>query len=127
MDTSQNPRQFAEQPTAEQMQNHLAAERFGHLPTPAGAERTFDWQLGLDGAWSREFSGPPQRVAGVVVGVEGVQHADASTERFIWLDVGTVASGVGGRLDAREARILAAALIQLADGLDRAHTGTEGA
>jgi len=103
-----------------QMAQRFAAENmteavlFEDVAPPAGAARTFAWQLDGGGKWFRDFEGPTRRVGRASVHIYGRQQADGSSQRWITM---------GGRgldaFDAASARQLAAALADAADELGR--------
>lgn len=84
---------------------------FDDVPTPAGAVRTFSWQL--DSNWFRDFEGTTRRVGPARVHVCGRQQADGSSRRWI-----TVHPRDLHGLDAAVARQLATALIEAADEVE---------
>jgi hypothetical protein len=95
---------------------------FGHLSTPAGARKVFHWEDDGTGHWSRRFAGTERGVElpsdsrfrnKADVDIEGVQHADGSIERAVYVN----ANGV--ELTAAAARDLAATLIAAADEADQ--------
>jgi hypothetical protein len=92
--------------------NMIAAVSFGDVAPPAGAVRTFAWQL--DGNWFRDFEGTTRRGGPARVQIFGRQQADGSTRRWI-----AVHSGHLDALDAAATRELAAALIDAADEIER--------
>jgi len=93
-------------------QNVTAAAPFDHVAQPAGAVRTFDWQL--DGNWFRDFEGTTRRGRQAHVQIYGRQQADGSTRRWI-----AVHSRHLNALDLTAARELAAALTDAADEIER--------
>jgi hypothetical protein len=101
--------QLARQWAAE---NATDAVLFDDVAPPAGAVRTFAWQLDGDGTWFRDFEGPTRRVGQARVHIYGRQQADGSTRR--WIAVGCRDLD---QLDAAAARELAAALADAADDL----------
>ena len=103
--------EMARQWVAEKRTN---AKRFDDVPTPAGAVRTFAWQL--DSNWFRDFEGTSRRVGQAHVHICGRQQADGSSRRWITIH----ARHLHG-LDAAAARELAAALIEAADEVE--HSG----
>ena len=135
-DTAQTWRELADQLTAEQVaqlerlehdepQTLLEMARdwvtenmtnagvsFGDVAPPAGAVRTFGWQL--DRNWFREFEGTTRRVGRAGIHICGRQRADGSSWRWI-----TVQCRGLDVLDAAAARELSAALADAADELER--------
>jgi hypothetical protein len=89
-----------------------AAAPFDHVAQPAGAVRTFDWQL--DGNWFRDFEGTTRRSGQARVQISGRQQADGSTRR--WIAVHTRHLDALGPAAARD---LAAALTDAADEIER--------
>lgn len=87
------------------------AKPFDDVATPAGAVRTFAWQL--DSNWFRDFEGTTRRVGQARVHICGRQQADGSSRRWISIH----ARHLSG-LDAAAARQLAAALIEAADEVE---------
>jgi hypothetical protein len=61
--------------------NMIAAVPFGDVAPPAGAVRTFAWQL--DSNWFRDFEGTMRRGGPARVQIFGRQRADGSTRRRI--------------------------------------------
>jgi hypothetical protein len=59
---------------------------FGHLPTPAGAGQVFLWEDDGSGGWSRRFDGTKRGNLRVSVDIVGVQYADGSVERSVFID-----------------------------------------
>ncbi len=92
--------------------NTTAAVGYDDVAPPAGAVRTFDWQL--DGEWFRDFEGTTRRAGQACVHIFGRQQADGSTRR--WIAVHTRPSDALGPAAARR---LAAALTHAADELER--------
>lgn len=93
-------------------QNVTAAAPFDHVAQPAGAVRTFGWQL--DGNWFRDFEGTTRRGRQVPVHICGRQQADGPTRR--WISVHTRHLNA---LDPMAARELAAALTDAAEEIER--------
>jgi hypothetical protein len=98
------------------------AAMFAHLPTPAGARKVFHWEDDGTGHWSRRFTGTERAVElpsdsrfrnKADVDIEGVQHADGSIERAVYVN----ANGV--ELTAAAAQDLGESLIAAADELDQ--------
>ena len=92
--------------------NTIAAVPLDDVAPPAGAVRTFAWQL--DSNWFRDFEGTTRHARQARVQICGRQQADGSTRR--WIAVRT------RHLDALEpaaARELAAALTDAADEIER--------
>ncbi len=79
---------------------------------PAGAVRTFDWQL--DSTWFRDFEGTARRGGPGRVQICGRQQADGSTRRWIAVHARHLDA-----LDAATARELAQALAEAADEMER--------
>jgi hypothetical protein len=92
--------------------NVTAAMPLDDVAPPAGAVRTFRWQLDSD--WFRDFEGTKRRGGQVHVQICGRQQADGSTRR--WIAVHTRHLDA---LDATAARELAAALTEAADEIQR--------
>jgi hypothetical protein len=92
--------------------NITAAVPLDDVAPPAGAVRTFHWQL--DSNWFRDFEGTKHRGGQAHVQIYGRQQADGSTRR--WIAVHT--RHLDG-LDAAAARELAAALTEAADEIQR--------
>jgi len=92
--------------------NMIAAVPFGDVAPPAGAVRTFAWQL--DSNWFRDFEGTTRRGGPARVQIFGRQQADGSTRRRI-----AVHSRHLDTLDAAATRELAAALTYAADEIER--------
>lgn len=93
-------------------ENMIAAAPFDQVAQPAGAARTFDWQL--DSNWFRDFEGTTRRAGQARVQICGRQQADGSTRRWI-----TVRTHHLDALDPATARELATALADAADEIDR--------
>ncbi|HTX94571.1 MAG TPA: hypothetical protein VME67_06825 [Mycobacterium sp.] len=91
--------------------NVSAEMRFDDVAPPAGAVRTFGWQL--DSNWFRDFEGTT-RGRHARVQIYGRQQEDGSTRRWI-----AVRARHLDALDAAAARELAAALAEAADELER--------
>lgn len=85
---------------------------FDDVAPPAGAVRTFGWQL--DSNWFRDFEGTNRRGRYARVQICGRQQADGSTRR--WIAVHTRHLDA---LDPAGARELAAALTEAADEMER--------
>jgi hypothetical protein len=94
------------------VENMTAAVPFDHVAEPAGAVRTFDWQL--DSSWFRDFEGTTHRSGQARVQICGRQEADGSTRRWIAVR----ARHLDG-LQPAAARELAAALADAADEIER--------
>jgi hypothetical protein len=92
--------------------NVTTAAPFDHVAQPAGAVRTFNWQL--DGDWFRDFEGTTRRGGPARVRIFGRQQADGSTRRWIAVDTRHLDA-----LDPAAARELAAALTDAADEIER--------
>lgn len=92
--------------------NITAAVSFDDLAPPAGAVRTFPWQL--DGTWFRDFEGTTHRCGRTRIQICGRQQADGSTRRWIAMH-----SRHLDALNAAAARELAAALTKAADEIER--------
>ena len=92
--------------------NVSAEMPFDDVAPPAGAVRTFGWQL--DRNWFRDFEGTTRRGTHARVQICGRQQADGSTRR--WIAVHTRHLDA---LDAAAARELAAALAEAADEMER--------
>ena len=92
--------------------NMIAAVPIGDVAPPAGAVRTFAWQL--DGNWFRDFEGTTRRGGPARVQIFGRQQADGSTRRWI-----AVPARQLDALDAAATRELAAALTDAADEIER--------
>ncbi len=82
------------------------------IAPPAGAVRTFGWQL--DSNWFRDFEGTTRRCGPARVRICGRQQADGSTRR--WIAVHTRHLDA---LDAATARELGSALTEAADEMER--------
>jgi hypothetical protein len=93
-------------------ENVSAAMPFDDVAPPAGAARTFDWQLDSD--WYRDFEGTSRRGGQARVQIFGRQQADGTTRRWI-----TVHTRHLDALDAAAARELAAALTDAADEMEQ--------
>ena len=100
--------EMARQWAAEKMTN---AVLFDDIPPPAGAVRTFNWQL--DSNWFRDFEGTTHRVGQARVHICGRQQTDGSSRRWIAIHARHLDA-----LDAAAARKLAAALIEAADEIE---------
>jgi hypothetical protein len=110
----------------------MDAERFGHLPAPAGAVKVEHWEEDDGtGRWVRQFSGAssvverpvpqfPNFPYSVEVAIEGVQHEDGRVERYAHI------FSEGTQFTAEDARQLAGALIDAAAELDRLAGGDAG-
>ena len=85
---------------------------FDDVAPPAGAVRTFDWQL--DSTWFRDFEGTARRGGPARVQIYGRQQADGSTRR--WIAVHTRHLDA---MDATTARELGSALTEAADEMER--------
>jgi hypothetical protein len=83
-----------------------------NVAPPAGAVRTFHWQLDSD--WFRDFEGTTRRAGPARVQICGRQQADGSTRR--WIAVHTRHLDA---LDAAATRELAAALTDAANEIER--------
>jgi hypothetical protein len=92
--------------------NITAGVPLDDVAPPAGAVRTFHWQLDSD--WFRDFEGTKRRGGQAHVQICGRQQADGSTRR--WIAVHTRHLDA---LDAAAARELAAALTEAADEIQR--------
>jgi hypothetical protein len=133
-DTAQTWRDLADQLTAaqiaqlERLEHHepqkllemarqWAAENmtdtvlFDDVAPPAGAVRTFAWQL--DSNWFRDFEGTTRRVGRIGVHICGRQQADGSSRRWIAIHARHLDA-----LDAAAARELATALADAADEIE---------
>jgi hypothetical protein len=93
-------------------ENISTAMPFDEVAPPAGATRTFEWQL--DSNWYRDFEGTTRRGRHARVQIFGRQQADGSTRRWI-----TVHTRHLDALDAAAARELAAALTDAAEELEQ--------
>ncbi len=98
--------------------NMTAAAAFDHVAQPAGAVRTFDWQL--DSNWFRDFEGTTRHARQARVHIYGRQQADGSTRRWIAVHTRHVdaldpaaAREPGGSADRRRRRDRAARLSPL--------------
>lgn len=92
---------------------------YGGVPTPAGAVKVGPPSLDDDlGIWQRAFSGTTRTVGDFDVCIEGEQMPSGEADRWIAFDAESVPA-VGGTLTAHLARLLAAALVEAADELDR--------
>jgi hypothetical protein len=96
--------------------NMTTGRPFDEVAPPAGAVRTFDWQL--DSTWFRDFEGTTRRGRQARVQIYGRQQADGSTRR--WIAVHTRHLDA---LDAAGARELASALSEAADEMERFNPG----
>ncbi len=85
---------------------------FDDVAPPAGAVRTFDWQL--DSTWFRDFEGTARRGGPARVQIFGRQQADGSTRRWIAIHTRHLDA-----LDATTARELGSALTEAADEMER--------
>jgi len=85
---------------------------FCDVAPPAGAVRSFPWQL--DKNWFRDFEGTTRRSGQARVHIYGRQQADGLSRRWIAVK----AHHLDG-LDASAARELAAALADAADEMER--------
>ncbi|BBX98413.1 hypothetical protein MLAC_37070 [Mycobacterium lacus] len=94
------------------VKNMTAAASFEDVPPPAGAVRTFAWQL--DSNWFRDFEGTTRRGRRARVQICGRQQADGSARRWI-----AVHARYLDALDVVGARELAAALNEAADEIER--------
>lgn len=96
---------------------HEPTAAIPNLPIPADAERVGEWIWdGGEGPYFRRFATYTRRVRpGVIVEVDGEQHADGRAIRAV---------NINGEIDLTpwEARELAAALI---DGAERAERGSQ--
>ena len=93
-------------------ENMTTAAPVDHVAQPAGAVRTFDWQL--DSTWFRDFEGTTRRAGPARVQICGRQLADGSTRR--WIAVHT--RHLDG-LEPAAARELGGALTDAADEIER--------
>jgi hypothetical protein len=96
--------------------------RFGHLSTPAGARKVYHWEDDGTGRWSRRFCGTERGVElpsdsrfrnKADVDIEGVQHADGSIGRAVYVNAN------GAELTAAAARDLGESLLAAANELDQ--------
>jgi hypothetical protein len=103
-------------------QNKIDAEQFGHLPTPAGANKIFHWEDDGEGHWTRQFEGTRcgfglankgKFANRVDVCIDGLQHGDGTIERSIFV------YSSGAEMTSADARQLATTLTEAADELDR--------
>ena len=108
-DEPQTLLEMAQQWAAENM---TTAAPVDHVAQPAGAVRTFDWQL--DSTWFRDFEGTTRRAGPARVQICGRQLADGSTRR--WIAVHT--RHLDG-LEPAAARELGGALTDAADEIER--------
>ena len=108
-DEPQTLLEMAQQWAAENM---TSAARVDLVAQPAGAVRTFDWQL--DSNWFRDFEGTTRRAGQARVQIYGRQQADGSTRR--WIAVHT--RHLDG-LEPAAARELGGALTDAADEIER--------
>ncbi len=92
--------------------NISAVMPFDDVAPPAGAVRTFDWQL--DSNWYRDFEGTTRRGRHGSIQIFGRQQADGSTRRWI-----TVHTRHLQALDAAAAREIATALTDAADEMEQ--------
>ncbi len=92
--------------------NMTTAAPVDHVAQPAGAVRTFDWQL--DSNWFRDFEGTRRRAGQARVQIYGRQQADGSTRRWI-----TVHARHLDALEPAAARELGGALTDAADEIER--------
>lgn len=92
--------------------NISTAMPFDDVAPPAGAVRTFDWQL--DSNWYRDFEGTTRRGRHGSIQIFGRQQADGSTRRWI-----TVHTRHLQALDAAAAREIATALTDAADEMEQ--------
>jgi len=95
-------------------ENTTEAALSDDVAPPAGAVRTFSWQLDGDGKWFRDFEGTTRRAGKANVHICGRQDAGGSSRR--WIAVGCHDLDA---LDAAAARELAAALADASDELGR--------
>ncbi|ASL15152.1 hypothetical protein [Mycobacterium intracellulare] len=100
-------------------QNSAAPAPIDNIAPPAGAVRTFDWQL--DGSWFRDFEGTTRRAGPARVQIYGRQRADASVRR--WIAVQTRHLDALGAAAARE---LAAMLTDAANEVELCPSGQTG-
>ncbi len=107
--------------------NLTDAAQFGHLPTPAGARNMHHWEDDGNGSWLRLFSGEVLGIGlnnsgpaanRVDLGVEGVQYADGSITRSVYVYTTAAES------TAEQARAVAAMLVEAATELEGLH-GTD--
>jgi len=108
-DEPQTLLEMAQQWAAENM---TTAAPVDHVAQPAGAVRTFDWQL--DSTWFRDFEGTKRPAGQARVQIYGRQQADGSTRRWI-----TVHARHLDALEPAAARELGGALTDAADEIER--------
>lgn len=105
-------------------QNKIDAERFGHLPAPAGALKVSHWEDDGDGHWTRQFGGTRAVIERplpqywnfknrIDICIEGIQHQDGAVERYVHMYTG------GTQFTSVELRQLAAVVAGMADEMDR--------
>ena len=92
--------------------DYANAMPFDDVAPPAGAVRTFKWQL--DSTWFRDFEGTARRGGPARVQICGRQQADGSTRRWIAVQTRHLDA-----LDATAARELGSALTEAADEMER--------
>ena len=111
----EEPRSLLEMARQWAAKNTTAAAPFDNVAPPAGAVRTFHWQLDSD--WFRDFEGTTRRAGPARVQICGRQQADSSTRR--WIAVHTRHLDALDALDAAATRELAAALTDAANEIER--------
>lgn len=94
------------------VQQNAAAALFADVPTPPDDGVHYPWEHYGDGVWQRFFYGTTRQVGDAEVVVSGLQLSDGSITRSI-----PVQSAES--LDVETARLLAVALVNAADELER--------
>lgn len=96
----------------------VLAQRLSHITPPAGATTVGPWcDEDGQGHVARNYIVTERTIGRAVVTVHGMQAADGSGERPVWLSCSRGTSDIG-ELDAAGARALAAALLDAAELLD---------
>lgn len=95
----------------EYISQNAAAALYADVAPPADDGTYYPWEHIGDGRWTRFFTGTEREVGETTVRITGMQYADGTITRTITAHCEDV--------DAATARLLAAALIEAADELER--------
>lgn len=101
------------------VKTNAAAALYADVPAPPDATFVDDWmEWGEDDSYSRSFGGTKRVIDPYwFVDINGVQYSDGRIERTIRAD--TTEEFNDGEMTAAQARLIAAAIIEAADELDR--------